>query len=41
MGEIVDMPFSLLARLQIANRDDVMGPSGKNDWPQDQFDRAH
>ena len=41
MCEIVDMLFCLFARLQIANSDDVMGPSGKNDRPQDQLDRGY
>ena len=40
MRQIADVLLGVLARLQIANRDDVMRPSGKNDRPQDQFDRA-
>ena len=35
------MLLGLLARLQIANGDDVMRPSGKNDRPQDQLDGRH
>ena len=35
------MLLGLLAGLQIADGDDVMGPSGKDDRPQDQLDRGH
>src|ERR1700676_2738449 len=41
MSEIVDVLLGRLAGLQIANGDDLMGPSGKDDRPQDQFDRYH
>ena len=41
MREIMDVLLGLLARLQIAHRDDLMRPSGKIDRPQDQFDRGH
>ena len=41
MRQEIDMPLGVLARLQVANRDDLLRPSGKHDRPQDQFDRAH
>src|ERR1700730_4976472 len=38
MCEIVDVLLGFLAGLQIANSDDVMGPSGKNDRSQNELD---
>ena len=38
MSEIVNMLFGLLARLQIANGDDVMRPSRKDDRSQNELD---
>ncbi len=41
MREVVDMLLGLLARLQVAHRDDMVRPSGENDRPQQQLDRRH
>ena len=41
MREEMDVLLGILARLQVAHRDDVMGPLGKDDRPHDQFDRRH
>src|ERR1700730_18691781 len=41
MRQKIDVLLGVLARLQIANGDDVMRPSAKNDRPQDQLDRGH
>ena len=37
----IDMLLGVFACLQIANGDHMMGPSGKNDLPQDQLDGSH
>jgi hypothetical protein len=41
MRQEMDMLLGVLARLQIANRDDAVRTPGKHDRPQDQFDRRH
>jgi hypothetical protein len=38
MRQEIDVLLGVLVRLQIANRDDLMRPSAKDDRPQDQFD---
>src|ERR1700730_12353628 len=41
MRQKIDVLLGVLARLQIANGDDVMRSSAKNDGPQDRLDRGH
>ena len=41
MRQEIDVLLGVLARLQIANSDNVVRPSGKNDLAQDQFNRGH
>ncbi len=41
MRQKIDVLLGVLARLEIANGDDVMRPSAKDDGPQDQLDRGH